>query len=335
LDRKLKIALAVFLIAVILILILTALPPKPPPLTGCGEDYLLDSSVGAPLEAYLERWANLTERFSKWRFNTVRLAFRFPDAPATAKTAVETLDYVKLNSILTLLNQKGVKAILDLHNYKDMYGWFGSDAWIKDWCELASRFKGDNRIVAFELFNEPSSETWAPQVTSKEDVARAFARCTDAIREIDPHRTIVWADPYYYNYTIPPDAIRHNVIYGFHAWKATSDMNEAMNYLNYKLERMKFWKEKYGTIWLGEFGVYGGYDFEVQKAICVGLINWCVDNGVGFCYWLYSRNHWVQGSADEVLAESNYLKFQFPTWLIIPITAITLIVGYLILKKRH
>jgi hypothetical protein len=278
------------------------------PLTGCGEDYLLDSSIGAPPEEYLKRWIELTERFSKWQFNTVRLAFRFQDAPSTSETVVETLDYGKLEEILSFLYKKGVRAILDLHNFRDMYSWFGSDAWIKDWCELASRYKGDDRIIAYELFNEPGSTTWAPQVTTKEDVARALARCTDAIREIDPNRRVVWADPSYYNYTIPPEAVRPNVIYGFHAWKPTSDMNEAMTYLKSKLERMKSWKEKYGTVWLGEFGAYGGYDFEVQKAICVGLINWCVDNRVGFCYWLYSRNHWVKGSADEILAQSNYAK---------------------------
>lgn len=292
------------------------------PLTGFGEDWSRDVEPAVDVAEVLTRWGSLLNKASKWRFNTVRLAFRFPDSPSTPETVVSTLNYTTLDALLDFLSSRGVKAILDLHNYRDMYGWCGSQAWINNWVQMAERYNGDKRIAAFELFNEPFKVTWAPEITSKADLARAFAKCTDSIRLIDPNRMVVWADPRFFQDTstslLPSDAVRKNVIYGFHAWvygaAKEGDVQAALEQAYRVEERMVWWKQKYpeAILWLGEFGVYGGAAYEASKAFCIELINWCVANKVGFSWWLYSSNHHVAGSADSVLEESNYKKLIQP-----------------------
>jgi len=267
--------------------------------TGIGEDYLLWSWD------YLATWRDLLRKAERWNFNTFRLSFRFPEAPATTHSL---LDYKKLNEVLNLLSVHGIKAVLDCHNWRDHYGWFGSDEWINSWVELASVFKGDSRILAYELFNEPCRDTWCPSITSTEGVARAFAKATDAVRQVDSARTVVWADPFdYYGGSVPEDTRRGNVIYAFHGWIDTSNVSAAKMYAFRKAKQMDDWERIYGhgSAWLGEFGTFGEYDWEAQKTFAVTLINRCLESDIGFCWWTYSSNPEV---ASAVLRSSSYLK---------------------------
>jgi len=289
--------------------IVPAPPPQALPLTGIGEDYLLWGGS----------WPDLIPKLKYWNFNTVRLAFSFPDSPPnidTGRTAHSKYDSTKMNDVLNILSSNGVKAILDLHNYVDMYGYFGSDAWINNWVNLARTYKGDKRIVAFEIFNEPYKGTH--KYATQAEVHRACARCIDAIRAIDPDRTIVYP-PFsiftidWGSFSIPADAIRPNIIYSQHAWTTTKDVTTAKNHANGVVNSMVNWKKTYGSMWLGEFGVNqdptltdpASISLAAQKEYCRALIDGCVDNSIGFCWWMYrSQQNW----ADAVLAESKYAQ---------------------------
>ena len=299
-------------------------------LIGCGEDYLLLK----PAEDYIANWKALINRFAKWRFNTIRLAARFPDAPYDPSTAESPLDYDKYEQVLNLLSQHGIKAVADCaHNYKSMYGWFGSDAWINDWVAFANRFNGDKRILAYELFNEPGGGA-LPSGMTKEGVVRALAKCTDAIRQVEPERTVVWSpDPYWGTY-IPPDVMRENVIYSEHAWIWESNVETAIQRAKNACARFdtfqKTYQRIYGHLWLSEFGSGGGLGtpeetYAAQKAYCVTLINYCLKNNVGFSLWLYSKNSWHPPSGDDILASSDY-----PAYLRKPLTLPILLAASLV-----
>jgi len=48
------------------------------------------------------------------------------------------------------------------------------------------------------------------------------------------------------------------------------------------------------------------------------MIDACIENGFGFSWWLYTKNHWTVGSADDVIGSSNYSvglkKWLFKQW---------------------
>lgn len=267
---------------------------------GVGEDYLLKYTAG---EDYLAKWTALLQRMNKWRFNVVRLSARFADAPATAHSIV---DFDKLDAVINLIAANGKGVILDLcHNWQDHYGWFGSQAWIDDWVAVANHYKGDPRILAYELFNEPFTETWAPNITSGEDVLHALVDCTDAIRATGDTHMIWFSDPGLSGYgdlELPDWARRDNVMFPFHGWSRT--VAEAEVVRNWWL----YWKNNvHPGVIVGEFGTYSDPEpWETQKEIAVGNINFCLEHNIGFLWWLYSTDHFREDAADEVLEASNY-----------------------------
>ena len=281
---------------------------------GFGEDWALNTDP-SDTNAVLSKWSSLLSKADKWKFNTVRLAFRFPKSPSTSNTAITTVNYETLDNLLELLDSKGVKAIMDLHNYEDMYDYFGSDSWIQHWIQFSQKYKGDSRIIAYELFNEAFGSTWdEAKIKTKADVARAFARCTDAIRQIEPKRTVLWGAPYF-DYQIPSDAVRENVIYYAHAWtwgSAVENVADALEKAESKISRWNSFIQTYNikNFWLGEFGLRGGSGYDASEAFCLSLINWCVEHGYGFNLWLYHNSHHIGNTNyyDALLEKSDYFE---------------------------
>ena len=83
---------------------------------GTGEDWALWSDE--PLDAWTEYLADI----QKWHFNTLRLSFRFPDAPAITHTP---LNHEQLDAILNILSadpekisRRQVDADLEAQNAK-------------------------------------------------------------------------------------------------------------------------------------------------------------------------------------------------------------------------
>lgn len=289
---------------------------------GVGEDiYLWAQEKGLD---YLEEWTSLLDNHivPKWKFTVIRLPFHFPSLGPNPMHWHEhsDLNYDKLENILALFDARGIKAIADDHSYAN----FGSQAWIDEWVAFSNRFKNDPRIMAYELRNEASEWSWEQgpwwdgsycQSKSQnpnwaEHVARAYTACTDAIRAIEPNRTVIWSDPRtYYMHYIPPDAIRENVYYAYHKWCEASTVSQAIADARGEITKMEWWMQNYSpNVWLGEFGSHIEYGDESQKAFMLELINWCVANDVGFAILFYSRTDWggLDRLHDEVLAESDY-----------------------------
>jgi aryl-phospho-beta-D-glucosidase BglC (GH1 family) len=129
---------------------------------GAGGSYIFHAR-----DRYQEAWQLHLPEIQAMGLNTVRLAFAFPDSginPEYGTPSADILDFNKLDLVLDFLTAHQIKAILDLHNWADMIGDFGSQKLVDDWVRVAVRYRGDSRIVAYELFNEPGSETWAPSI---------------------------------------------------------------------------------------------------------------------------------------------------------------------------
>lgn len=291
---------------------------------GDGEDYLLAPRIPVgndpPPTNYIDNWRNLLLKFGSWGLNTVRLSFRFADAPAVTHSV---LDYAKMDEVINFLSTQGYKVILDMHNYNDCYDWVGSRAWIDDCVQLADHYKANPTVLAVQPCNEPFSNTWAPNVTDPLDIPRVYAQLIDAIRATGNAQTVILPDPMIYgdsSFTIPSEAIRDNVVLSKHLWCSGYVQNDYPGgweaFLNDRWSRMLNFRSRYNIpVLVGELGCYawGGTTWAVQKVWMVEIINRCLrDNMQGFWFWFWSKNcHYCNelghpNANDEVLEASNY-----------------------------
>lgn len=209
---------------------------------------------------------------------------------------------------------------------------FGSNAWISFWRDMATKYKGNADIVAFELFNEPFFRSaWdGGLVTDWNKIFDAYAKCTDAIRAIDPSRTVIWGDPQDCN-ILPRDKgfngwyghvlekylpYKDNMVFDFHRHAAPFTCYDTPRHSTAQqceIAAMKYVHDLGFRVWLGEFSATnentaslatGGIQFVVD------LINWCVGNNVGFSLWEYRIDHYCPpGTYDKALAQSNYALY--------------------------
>ena len=311
---------------------------------GIGSDWrVLNKPTTLSINEVLNLWENdIEEKMQNWNFNTVRLAFAFPDSETTTRNVI---NYEELDEVLNLLDSYGLKAILDLHNYEDMQGYFGSDEWINSWVELANNYKDDDRIVAFEIFNEPFGQdkpsrisTWDSSISGggtnisdgTEGVASALADCVDAIRSTGDNHTIVYPDPWWFRPTkdevFNPQSFlesgysRENIVVTMHPWFLWDDQSIATMYDEFffkQREKFEAWAEYY-SIWIGEFGAASPDEksWSIQKTLCVEIVNYAISKGIGFNFWISRDTLAKRGETwtliEEILASSTYpnLKLQ-------------------------
>jgi len=273
---------------------------------------------------------------------------------ATDRPIDRKWDWDLINGKIKICREFGQKVIIDIHNEgyyynssQDCYGrgYFGSERWIQDWRDLTQVFKGNPDIVAFELYNEPfvrwgkdsfgkTYDIWDSSVTDYPDIFDAYARCTDAIREIDSGRTVIWGDPLLCNILPYMDWVNNpypayiletyvpyadNMYFALHRYPPIEpETGKPWTGVQKLFEAMEYVKNKGFNVWLGEFGPdgYGAstpFSLEEEENFVISCINFCVDNNIGFSLWSYHNDHYMGdafgvplGWYDEVLAQSNY-----------------------------
>lgn len=258
---------------------------------GVGCSYLSSWS-----EDYMTAWQNHLPEIQAMGLNTIRLAFQFPFDNETAK---DVLDYRKLDWVLSFLAKNNIKAILDNHGSTG----FGSKALIDAWTDLASRYRGDTRIVAYELFNEPFWSTWDhASVKGIEDVPFAYANLTKEIRKVDPYHIHIWQSlPY-----LPPldeitEFLQPNIVYTAHRWwtyrRYEFEIWTPEQLSNIVFDYIVEMRSKlHAPFWLGEFGGSGTYDDPSNPAwlIAEQLLYRCEEQAVGWNLWMGHATIWNQ-----------------------------------------
>jgi hypothetical protein len=263
---------------------------------GAGGSYLFHT------DDHLSAWNLHLPEIQKMGLNTVRLAFRFPNSNPgmDGYVAADTLDYAKLNDVLGWLDKHNIKAILCCMNYRDMLGDFGSQKLKNDWMALASRHRGDSRIVAYELFNEPGQETWDMSwMRCRENVTKAYADLTDAVRVVDPEHIVIWQSfvylPFYWDIDKFAEALqpylRSNLVFTVHSWlhkESSFDIwnPEQMSYIS--VEYLVMAREKLNVpFWLGEFGSYSPFNLSNTEYQWTEQTLWrCEEQTLGWNLWM-------------------------------------------------
>ncbi len=257
----------------------------------------------------MEKYPNLSialEKAQKWKFNIVRLAI-FDTVP----------DFARVDSFIAQAAAYNMKVIIDQQLEWAHLKVFGSQGWIDFWVSMATYYKGNPNVAAFELWNEPD---WRfvdvdPSIKTFADMLAAYARCTDAIHTVDPSRIVVWQ---LWEEFLPlmSQYYRPNVVFTEHAYAVgrwPDNLSEVAFIRNLMLQT----RSKGFGVWLGEIGHNEwepAISYERQLDFLVQIINMCVDNDFGFCLWDYSHDHTFQvaGTYDDALAQSKYAPSTVP-----------------------
>lgn len=248
---------------------------------GAGGSYLFHAG-----DDYQEAWQRHLPEIQAMGLNTIRLAFKFPWDTSTA----DVLDYTKLAWIVGFLGKNNIKSILDNHGRTG----FGSQNLINSWKELAAQYVGDDRIIAYELFNEPFPGTWDQSVKTKEDAIRVFANLTREIRNIDSNHIHVWPLSEHY-FSSLEEASRHfepNIAFTVHRW------------WTYVQQEFEFWtpeqladftlgyliqiRERFHVpIWLGEFGAHPPFNSSNPEWLLTEqLLSGLETQAIGWNLWM-------------------------------------------------
>jgi len=281
---------------------------------GVGEAYHEWTADWNNLQIILAAWKVTLDKLDKWNFPTVRLALY-----------EATPDFAKYDAIISYIVSRGYKVILDFHNGPNMLtGTLGSDVWINYWKSMATYYKDNPNVVAFELLNEPfMSSSWdGVTVTNYNQIYPAYKRCTDAVRAIDPTRTVIWGDPFQCN-LLPgfgggSDVLSQylpyagNMYFSFHQYPPLNP-TEANPYLgvNMLFGAMNYVKGLGFRVWLGEFGCLPWFTYDENFQFTLQCINRAIAAGIDFSLWGYSNNDEYFAYPtfyDDVLAASNYVE---------------------------
>ena len=300
--------------------------PTPSPTSGSlpnsvlGDDYLIWYNWNGDPSA----WDSQLHWFTDYNSTVARLAFSFADDTGSNKDS--TYIYAKMNSVLDKLSSVGVKAILC--NFAGEYSYsYGSTAWVNNWKALVSDFKGDTRIKAFQIANEPYANYLASGATTMSGFNAACASLIDQIRAIDPSRTIMYplvvgiltasASAFYNDLIANGIPAKGNIIYDivhpyyFEKYPSMDPVDNPVGdadwiWNNYVLPQINYFGVE--NVWCGEmfaWSVRNGYHYDLQQQFVVRMINHFVDAGMGFQMWCFFTSSNQQDQIDALNA-SNY-----------------------------
>jgi hypothetical protein len=263
---------------------------------GIGETLAFNYSA-AELEAVFAK-------ADKWRFNTFRLMFDMPP------------DYARIEEAISIAARHGLKTVLDNGGAMNVGG-YGSPEWKAAWLEISRRYKNDDRVRAYELQNETELGAVYNTIYDMPSAVAVFTDMVDALRATGDNKLVVY--PRAVNFgswvsiEIPENQRRPGIVIKDLLWSYgnSTTWEEAKANADWRFQTLQPFVEAGYPIWAAEVGVHevsagGGTPYDVEKQYVIYIINECLRRGYGFSWWLYSKNHWIQGSADEVIGASNY-----------------------------
>ena len=164
--------------------------------TGLGGDYLLTYGVTKPTVSNANAWTNtysnggITKPWYAWStyfsgYSVTRLGFTFNPQMIISHSI---MGFAAFDRVLELFDSVDGKVIIANFDYGDTY--WDTTAWWNKWLDMASYYKGDDRIAAFEIFNEMHPEIRNGH--SSAWIVNHWADLTRAIHAIDPDRLVMF-----------------------------------------------------------------------------------------------------------------------------------------------
>lgn len=247
-------------------------------------------------------------------FDHVRLPVDFRNY-CNADGVVSGLFYKKLDNIIEMANDNGLKVMLDFHGWYDLNVNNGdARLFLNIWKDVAEHYKDYPNSLIFELINEPHTtdggdlDMWM--------LMKLQDKAIEQIREIDPERTIViavseWNGPHMLKDLEMPDY--DNLIVAVHtyepldfthqgqAWAGTKDVkleltDEMLNSLTQQLNLITEFKARTGCeVVLNEFGLTttGHISDEDVSRYLSCITKYAKEHDIPWTYWCYSDSFGV------------------------------------------
>ncbi len=152
------------------------------------------------------------------------------------------------------------------------------DRYVALWVKIASRYKDEPIVAAYDLLNEPLPERTGAEAKYGHDLEPLYKRATLAIRTVDKKHMITleganWAN----NFTLFSRPFDDNMFYQFHYYDWANPTT--LNGINQFLEQRK----RLGApFWAGETG-------EKDDAIYWGTTDYFEANNIGWAFWPWKK----------------------------------------------
>lgn len=222
-----------------------------------------------------------------------------------------------LDKLVTGAGARGLKIILDRHrpdanSQSELWytGAYSEARWISDWQMLATRYRGNDTVIGFDLHNEPhGSATWGDNNTAT-DWRLAAERAGNAILAINPRLLIivegierVGNDFYWWGGNLMAagaNPVRLNVpnqlVYSPHDYPASVYGQSWFFAPNYPSNLAGIWEAHWAylltsntaPLLLGEFGTR--YQTDIDRQWFQTITSLIAARGMSFTFWSWNPN---------------------------------------------
>ncbi|HWX22881.1 MAG TPA: cellulase family glycosylhydrolase [Candidatus Binatia bacterium] len=236
------------------------------------------------------------KRIAELGFNSVRPALN----ARLFLTEGEKPEYVQegfelLDSLVGWCRTAGIYVIIDMHaapggqtganiddSARDQAELFADkqnqDRLADLWVKLATRYKDEPAIAAYDLLNEPLPKRTGAFDKYKEQLEPLYQRITKAIRAVDKRHIITiegadWAN----DWSVFSQRFDDNLVYQFHyyCWDQPTNLKSVGQYLANR-------RRLDAPIWCGETG-------EKDNAIYWGTADYFEANNIGWSFWPWKK----------------------------------------------
>jgi endoglucanase len=165
-----------------------------------------ETDTYAPHGLWSRNWSEMLDQMAKQGFNTLRLPFSNELFDEKGKPAEKAIDWdlnpdlkgltgqQLMDKIVKGATDRGMMVMLDRHRptsqgqsnlwYTDKVS---EERWIKDWTDLAKRYRDNPLVIGADLHNEPHGEATWGDGNEKTDWRLAAERAGNAVLQANPN----------------------------------------------------------------------------------------------------------------------------------------------------
>jgi endoglucanase len=249
----------------------------------------------------------------------IRMPFKWRHIQPTLNGAVS---FTKLDECLTLARDRGMKVILDMHDYSrhgpdDTYPLLGTaglpiSAYTHVWGEIAKRYKNDPAVWGYDLMNEPKGEleVWADAAQQATDAIRRHDQRTyvlvEGMSSSSAHRwpsvsgTLDIKDPVgrlIYSAHSYWDTLQSTLPDGKQNWGGdgtyiNNEPRDPMAGVNQAAPFVEWLQTRpYAHGNFGEYGIPHNYNSADWNVVLANFLQYLRDNNISGTYWA-AGSHW-------------------------------------------
>lgn len=200
-----------------------------------------------------------------------------------------------LDHLIRWCKRSGVYVIIDMHaapggqtgqniddSAKDQPELFmdarNQDRLVALWVKIATRYKDEPTVAAYDLLNEPLPEKTGAAAKYKHELEPLYKRITQAIRAVDrKHMITVEGANWGGDWSVFSSPFDDNVVYQFHyyCWAQPTRLNDISQYLHYR--------DRFGApVWVGETG-------ESDDTIYWATTDYFETHNIGWSFWPWKK----------------------------------------------